>query len=642
MGLKRKPGYRPETAKEPKGFLAAHQPASGEPGAENRNFTIMLFRSTALSAALVLALPVHAEEVPVFIGDEIVVTPTRAPQKIEQIIGDVSVITASQIAEAGQTTLIELLQSQPGIEIAQQGGAGTNAAIRIRGGNSNHALVLVDGLRVGSATAGTTPLESISLDQIERIEILRGPASSLYGADAVTGVIQIFTKRGSGEPRISASLGAGSHGLVKGDVDYAGESGATRFSLGAGYGRTDGGFSAARPGTYGYMPDDDGESEQSAHLNVEHALSVGHSIGISGLYNRSRVEYDAGTPNDYAINHVNDVSAWWKGHLAEGWQSKLLMGLGQNHTQNYGGSPGKFDTNQIQYQWQNDFRLPVGGLSASLERLEQEVDAAVDFSQSRRTANAGQLGYQAQLGAHTLQASLRHDDYSDFGWHTTGMAGYAYAFAPAWRVSASYGTSFKAPTFNDLYWPASPWFHGNPDLKPEEGRNLELSLRYLQGRNQFSLVAYRNRVKDLIAYVYPTMENVGRARLDGITLSGQTEFRGVRIRASIDRQEAVDAITDKGLPYRAPLYGKLDVSRSFDRWEVGASLVASDRRNPDPYSTQKLAGYALVDLRADYHYSPQWKLFARINNVLDANYQLNAGYNTPGINGFLGLQYSER
>lgn len=601
----------------------------------------MLFRTIALSSALALALPAAAEELPVFVADEIVVTPTRTPLTVEQIVGDVSVITAREIAEAGQTTLIELLQSQPGIEIAQQGGTGTNAAIRIRGGNPGHTLVLIDGLRVGSATVGTTPLESVSLDQVERIEILRGPASSLYGADAVSGVIQIFTKRGLGEPKVSALLGAGSHGLIKGDVSYGGETGATRFSLGAGYARTDGGFSAARPGTYGFMPDDDGETRHSAHLNLDHALGAAHRIGFTGFYNRSQVDYDAGTADDYAVNHVNGLSAWWKSRLADGWESSLLIGLGQNHTKNYGGSPGSIDTDQVQYQWQNDFRLPLGNLTASLERVEQEVHANTDYSKPRRTVNAGQAGYQAQWGAHALQASLRHDDYSDFGGHTTGMAGYAYAFAPAWRVSASYGTSFKAPTFNDLYWPDTPYFRGNPNLEPEKGRNLEIGLRYLQGRTQFSLTAYRNRVDDLIVYVYPTMENVDSAKLDGITLSGQTVLWGTRIRASMDRQAAEDASTGKGLPYRAPLHGTLDISRSFDRWEIGAALVASDRRYPDPYSAEKLAGYALVDLRADYRFSPQWKFIARINNALDADYQLSAGYNTPGINGFMGLEYNE-
>ena len=500
-------------------------------------------RQTTLTLALgvVFSSFAYAESLPEVIGDTIVVTATRTPQKASQVIGDMTVISAREIGEAGQTTLVELLQKQPGIEITQYGGAGTGADIRIRGGNPAHTLVLIDGLRVGSATLGTTPLEGISLDQIERIEILRGPASSLYGADAVAGVVQIFTKQGTGAPKLSARMGGGSHGLLQGDVQYGGQAGATRFNLGAGYARTDGGFSSKRPGAFGYNPDDDGDEKRSAHLRVEHALNSAHSIGLSGLYNRDRSEYDAGTADDYGVNYVNSVSAWWKGHLTDHWQSRLLIGQGQNRSANFslGASTGEFNTDQMQYQWQNDFTLPLGELTASLERLEQKVDGSkVAYNQTDRSVNAGQVGYQARIGRHALQASLRHDAYSDFGGQTTGTAGYGFDFTPAWRVSSIYGTSFKAPTFNDLYYPATSSFRGNPNLKPEQGRNFEVGLRYQQGVNLLSATAYRNRVKDLIVYVaprrpaIPAMQNVNRATLEGLTLAGHTELAGLRIKAS--------------------------------------------------------------------------------------------------------------
>ncbi|MGE5318559.1 MAG: TonB-dependent receptor, partial [Hyphomicrobiaceae bacterium] len=179
---------------------------------------LLTLASGALTSALALgalsALPAIAETLPEYVGDTIVVTPTRTAEKASAVISDISVITAQEIAAAGQTSLVELLQTQPGVEIKQSGGPGSQASVFIRGGNSGHTLVLVDGLRVGSATAGTTPLENIALDQVERIEILRGPASSLYGADAVAGVIQIFTKQGRGAPKPSVTLGAGSYGLV--------------------------------------------------------------------------------------------------------------------------------------------------------------------------------------------------------------------------------------------------------------------------------------------------------------------------------------------------------------------------------------------------------------------------------------------
>jgi len=602
-------------------------------------------RQTTLALALgaVLTSAAHAETLPEFVGETIVVTPTRMAESSRAVIGDITVISEDAVAAAGQTSLLELLQAQPGLEITQEGGAGTNASVRIRGGNSGHTLVLVDGLRVGSATVGTTPLESIALDQIERIEILRGPASSLYGADAVAGVIQIFTKRGSGAPRLSASVGAGSHGLLQGRAGYSGQTGATRFSLGAGYGRTDGGFSAARPDAYGFHPDEDGDEKRSAHLNMEHAINDRHRVGISGMANRDTVEYDAGTADDVAHNDVNSLSAWWKGRLSEDWTSQLRVGLGQNHTENFslGTSTGQFATDQAQYLWQNDLALPGGNLTVSLERNEQEVDASTVYTRTRRSVNAGQVGYLGQWAAHTVQASLRHDDYSDFGGHTTGTAAYAYALSAAWRASAAYGTSFKAPTFNDMYWPVTPWYQGNPDLQPERGRNLEVALRYQVGADRLGLTAYRNRVEELIVYDWltSTMQNVDRATLEGITLDGGTELAGTRVQASIDWQQPTADDTGKLLTYRARRHGTLDVSKVLGRWEVGTTLAASSSRYADAANMRSLPGYTRLDVRAHYRISPEWRALLRVNNVLDADYQLVAGYNTPGVNGLLALEY---
>ncbi|MDA8129557.1 MAG: TonB-dependent receptor [Betaproteobacteria bacterium] len=617
-------------------------------------------RQTSLALALGVAFTAlaHAETLPEYTADTIVVTPTRSPEKASAVISDISVITAKDIAAAGQTTLVELLQAQPGVELKQSGGPGSQASVFIRGGNGGHTLVLVDGLRVGSATTGTTPLENISLDQVERIEILRGPASSLYGADAIAGVIQIFTKQGRGAPKPSATVGAGSYGLVQGQASYGGESGDTRFNLGAGYSRTRGGFSAARPGIYGYNPDKDGDIRRSAHLNVDHAIDGRNHVGLTAMGNRDNVDFDDGTAKDVAHNQVNDLAAYWKSRVSDIWTSQLRAGLGQNHTENFSlGIPtSRFDTDQAQYLWQNDFALDIGNLTASLEHNDQRVSATTAFTETSRTIDAGQVGYLGQWGPHTLQASLRHDDYSDFGGHTTGMAGYAYALNAAWRASASYATSFKAPTFNDMYWPNQYGFQGNPDLKPEQGRNLEMSLRYQQGLNRASVTAYRNRVSDLIVYVpaFPvsTMANVDRATLEGITLAGGTELAGLRIRASMDWLQATDDATGHLLSYRARRHGSLDVSKALDRWTLGATLVASGPRFADSANTVSLPGYARLDVRAQYRINPDWDVLMRVNNVLDADYQLVAGYdtsfqlvpayNTPGVNGLVALQYHPR
>ncbi|MGE5318802.1 MAG: TonB-dependent receptor domain-containing protein, partial [Hyphomicrobiaceae bacterium] len=446
--------------------------------------------------------------------------------------------------------------------------------------------------------------------------------------------------------------------LVQGQANYGGETGDTRFSLGAGYSRTKGGFSAARPGIFGYNPDKDGDTKRSAHLNVDHAIDDRNHIGLTAMGTRDYVDFDDGTAKDVAHNQVNDVAAWWKTRLSEHWTSQLRAGLGQNHTENFSlGIPtSRFDTDQVQYLWQNDFALSGGNLTASLEHNDQHVSSDTAFTVTSRTINAGQLGYLGQWGAHALQASLRHDDYSDFGGHSTGMVGYAYALSTAWRASASYGTSFKAPTFNDLYWPNQFGFQGNPNLKPEQGRNLEMSLRYQAGGNQASITGYRNRLSDLIVFVpslpISTVENVNRATLEGITVEGGTELAGMRIHASMDWLQATDDETGHLLNYRARRHGTLDVSKVLDRWELGATLVASGSRFADLANTVSLPGYARLDVRAQYRINPDWQVLMRVNNVLNADYQLVADYNTsfqlvpafntPGINGLVALQYQPK
>jgi vitamin B12 transporter len=617
--------------------------------------TIMTPRFALSAIALAVTSLAHAAPA-TYPLDDIVVTATRTPLPVKQVIGDVTVITQEQIRNAGQTTLVELLQGQPGLEITQSGGAGAVAGVSIRGANNNQTLVLIDGLRVGSLTLGSTPLENVSLDQIDHIEILRGPASSLYGADAIGGVIQIFTRQGSGMPRLTAALGLGTQGTVNGRVGYSGQAGATHFSIGAGYDKTNGGFSAARPGTFGYSPDNDGDRKRNASINIEHALTAEQSVGLSGFYNYDRVEYDAANPNTflpaanvYANNQVNGLSAYWRGKLNTIWQSRLLIGQGANLTDNFGDgvSTGKFNSRQTQYQWQNDFTLATGVLSATLERNEQKVDSTQTFTHTSRNVNAIQLGYVAHIGQHDLQASLRRDDYSDFGGHTSGTLGYSYAINPAWKLTTSAGTAFKAPTFNDMYYPNIGFYVGNPALQPERSRQFDVGMRYQQGVNQFSVTAFQNRVTDLITYdssalPTPTMSNIGEARIRGVELSGATQLAGINIKASYDWQNPENRATGNILTYRAQRHGTLDLSRAFGALQLGAQVIASDKRYTDAANTSSLSGYALLNLRARYKLTQDWSMLARVNNALDKDYQLVQGYNTPGVNAFVGVEYSPR
>ncbi|MDR3391496.1 MAG: TonB-dependent receptor [Sulfuriferula sp.] len=593
----------------------------------------------------VIALAVSScalADTPTYELDDVVVTATRTPITTEQATSDISIISQEQIRNAGQSTLTELLQAQPGVELAQSGGAGSLSSLFIRGANSGHTLVLIDGMRIGSATSGLTPLESIALDQIDHIEILRGAASSLYGSDAIGGVIQIFTKQGAGTPRLNAAIGLGSYGTNQLRAGYSGQSGDTRFSMGAGYDKTNGGFSATRPSNvYSYNPDNDGDEKYSAHFNLDQRINTGNNVGLISLYNRDRVEYDASnTTNDYAINEVNSLAAYWKSQFTSAWRSRLQIGQGQNNTHSFGAYPGVNNTKQTQYQWQNDFTLPIGTISASVERNEQRVDATTAYNYTGRNVNSAQLAYMATIGAHSLLAAVRHDDYSDLGGHDTGNLGYGYALNSAWRLTANAGTAFHAPSFDLLFYPG----YSNPNLKPEQSEQFDLGAHYRHGVDRFGVTAFENRITDLIVSGPPDYlpYNTSKARIRGLELSADTILAGLQLHASYDLQDPRDETTGNMLARRARQHGTVDISKTIGAWNLGAQTIASGMRYDDPANSTRLGGYTLVNLRAAYQVAAEWRLFAKLNNVFNKDYETVSGYNTPGANLFVGLEWQQK
>lgn len=608
----------------------------------------MQSRYTLSAIALAVTTYAHADT-PSYVLDDVIVTATRTPITVQQATSDVTVISQEQIRNAGQSTLVELLQAQTGLELSQNGGAGTSSSIYIRGANAAHTLILIDGIRAGSVTLGTTPLETVALDQIDHIEILRGPASSLYGSDAIGGVIQIFTKKGQGAPKLNAAVGLGSYGRNQARAGYNGQVGDTRFSMGAGYDKTNGGFSTLRPGSYGYNPDNDGDTKYSAHFNLDQAINAQNNIGLITLYNRDRVEYDANaTAYDDAINQVNSVSGYWKSQFNPIWQSRVVVGRGENLSTSFknNNAINHYNSSQTQYQWQNDFKLPVGSLTAIAERNEQQVNSSQTYTMYNRNIDALQLAYQANIAAHSVQASIRRDDYSDLGGHTTGSLGYGYAINPNWRARASYGTAFHAPSFNDMYYPNIGWYTGNPNLRPEQSRQAELGLRYQAGINQFGITAFENRVKDLIIYdssVYPsTMSNINTAKIRGIELSGTTELAGVQIKTNYTWQNPEDGTTGNLLARRARQHGTVDLAKSVGDWTFGAQAIASSMRYNDAANTTRLGGYTLVNLRTTYQVNKEWRAIAKLNNAFNKDYQTVSGYNTPGANIFVGLEWQQK
>ena len=584
--------------------------------------------------------------------NDVIVTASRVPQTRESVIADVSVINADEIQRGGQTSLVELLQLQPGIEITTNGGAGKTAGIFMRGTNSGHVVVLVDGMRISSATLGTTTFENLPIAQIEKIEILRGPATSLYGQDAIGGVIQIFTKKGEGKPKFYGSLGYGAYDTKIAEGGVSGQISDTKFALNLSASNTDG-FSAIDTNNKNFN-DDDGYRNVAINASITQKLAEGHEMGIQMFNSDGHTKFDnsfnLGNFSSNADIKQQSLALFSKNKFTSIWLSNLKFGFSKDEVRSSDEidpfvnpfNPTKFNTEQTQINWQNDLSLTVGTLTLMYDRLEEDVKSTTIYDKTNRINEGYVASYIADIGAHSVQLSYRDDHNSQFGTNHTGGIGYGYAFNSNWRATASYGSAFKAPTFNDLYFPG----FNNPKLQPEKSDNVEASLRYQDNDTNLSATIYENRVRNLIAFDFATftIENLNKAVIQGLTLAGGQRWGNFQLNANADIQSPRDDKTDNLLARRANRHGSLNLSYAWGNWRFGAETIASSERYNNLANTVRLDGYALFNLTTTYKVNQDWSVQARANNILDKNYVLavdgnNINYNTPGANLFVNVRY---
>jgi len=605
----------------------------------------------SITAALVAAAaPFALAQSP---EDAVVVTATRLPQARSQTLQSVKIITAEDIAQSGQQTVVEVLQSFGGVEIASTGGFGQQSSVFMRGANSGHTLVLVDGMRIGSVTLGTTAFENIPLNQIERIEVVPGQLSGLYGSDAIGGVIQIFTKSGKYAPATSVTAGVGTYGTgsVSGGVNRT--VGNTDFSLNLGYLESKG-FGATKPtAPFGqHNPDRDGYQNANVSGKIAHRLDARNELGLTVFQSDGRTHFDSGPTTD-DLNHqtLSAFSLYSSNQITDSWQSLVRAGESRDKSTTTGAFPSFFGTRQPQFTWQNNIKLGPGTAIAGVEYLAQHVTSDSAFAQNHRTIKSAFTGYAGTYEKHDWQANIRRDGNSQFGNHTTGLLGYAYRLTSELRLRVGAGSAFKAPTFNDLYAIDPTFFFiPNPDLRPERSRSKEAGLNYQAGTSRFSAAYFENRISDLVVLVtdpvtfVSTPQNLNRARIKGMELGYQSFFGGLQANAQLTLQDPVDEETGKLLPRRAREYGSVAVGNIAGRWRFGTEVTASGARfdSADEDPSKKMHGYALVNLTASYTLSQEWFLRARWNNVFNREYELAQNFNTPGSNVFVALQYQPR
>ena len=597
-------------------------------------------------AALSLLLPcaVAAQQESPTLGT-VVVTANRTPQPLSTVLADISVVERDAIERSGALGVADLLARLPGIEFARTGGPGAATSVYIRGSETRHAAVYIDGVRVDSQSTGGAVWEQIPLEQIERIEVLRGPAAAVYGSDAVAGVVQLFTKRGEGAARPTASLTAGSHNTTQAQAGISGSAQALDYALSASHGRSDG-FNSRT--TASANPDDDGWRRSSVQARAGLQFDPRHRIDASLLAGNLRSQYDGFTPgfDDWSHHTLRSGSVAWQGRWSDDATTRLQGGETRS---TYETQPDFYrtETTLRNVTLQHDQRFGNHLLTTTLERRDDELlNPATAFAatlQGKRHQDAIGLGWRGDFGAHGVQAHVRHDADSEFGGKSTGSLAWGWAFLPQWRATAAAATSFRVPT---LYQRFSQY--GNPALVPETGRNVELGLRWAAGRSEASLTAWHNKLTNLIAFGAPgpcldafgCYANVGRARLQGVTLAGSTRLASVSLRGSLDWHDPRNLQTDRLLMRRARRLATFGVDTAWAGWTFGAELQASGERFENATNTQRLGGYGALNLVAGTTLAPGWVLQARIDNVADKRYELARTYATGGRSAQVALRWT--
>lgn len=609
-------------------------------------------RLAVLSCLAALPLPILAQSSQL---PETVVTAARVEQPLADVLPSVTLITREDIDRSQAVSLADLLQGEAGFEFGRNGGPGTTTSFFLRGADSKNLVVMIDGVRtmvdgIGSLTAIDLPLQ-----QIERIELLRGNASGLYGEAAIGGVLQIFTRKLGGKPGAYGSATVGSRNTQGLSAGYTGQHEDVSFRLDGGREHTDG-FSAMNPVQSNKVnPDNDAMDRAHVAGKVAKRISADFTLGAYVTAVKTDVEFDKSSDlatdrhllrteyallNGYAQMQINPA---WRSRLDVS-RTHLEMREYKNDLPNRSAyNSGLMQGEQNSLRWFNTYtagghRAINFGLDAGNESYS--ADALSSGFQAKRQLRGYFAGLSQSLGQLSLQANLRHDTVSvskadtavSSSWgNTSGLFGLGYRLTDTWRLTGTVSTGFRAPSASELSY--------NINLKPETHWSQEAGVAYASGTDTFRVVAFDTRTTDAIAYQSSTYVNVGKVRNQGVEVSGTVLWLDNHVRYSLVSQDPWNETNNSRLARRARLYGSLDIWRNLGATTAGVKINASDDRKDSDYTTYTLPGYSTVALYASRPLDRDWTIRAKVENAFDRPYQLAYGYNTPGFGMFVTLAY---
>ncbi|MEW6764879.1 MAG: TonB-dependent receptor [Pseudomonadota bacterium] len=614
--------------------------------------------STAIVALLSPSL-VIADDV----LDSVIVTATRTAQTVDDALAPVTVITRADIEKVAVYDALQALEATvPSFQLARTGGFGKQSSFFLRGSDSKNVLVLVDGVRLGSATTGATALEQIPVELIERIEVVRGPRGALYGSEAVGGVIQIFTRHDM-KNTLHGKLTAGTESTRQATLGGSLGNASTRLSLNASHQTTDG--IDALP-VASSQPDRDGFEQSAANLRLTHNLSKDTEAGLSLLRSQGRTDFDNAFAKSFdpvtfsPIYYPADArffsdtvqqtaAAHLQTRLTTHWQSRLQLSQSRDElatiTLDTGTrSDSETNTRRNQASWQNDIQLDGRNLlTLGVEWLDDSVEGSTLYAQTSRWNRAAFAQWQTGFGPLDASLALRHDDNESFGGHTTGDINLGWTLSHGLTLLAGYGEAFRAPNFNELYFPG----FGNPDLKPETSRNSEIGLRASLGKSTVELRAFDTRKHDMIAFGPAFLPvNISDARIKGLELSANTHVGAWLLAGSYTELDHEDG-DGNPLPRVANRQFKLSANTRVAQWSVGGTLLArsgaDENFSGDGSFTGEthIPGATILGLHADYAIDKHWTAGVKLDNAFDRRYETADDYAMPGRTIMLSIAYQQ-
>ncbi len=574
--------------------------------------------------------------------DEIVVT-AKNNQSIEDVLQTVHVFTLADIESAQAKSIPALIDQVAGVSFRDSGGRGSATSVFVRGASNAQIIVLIDGVRVGSATLGSAALNSYPIEAIERIEIIKGPFSGIYGADAAAGVIQLFTKKG-GDGIGSVRATVGSDSLREFDVSFNAGDERNSFHISAHSEDTDGIDRTSI--TSGGNDDLDGFEEQAISLGGKVSFGDFTSVNLNLLATDSTVDFDNTFGSDPGLQTENETLSTalsLNTKLSSNLDWNITLGTNEDVSVTNGAFPSDLTTNRDTAGTELIFDLTDDTvLTAGLDYYEEDIDSPTTNFPITERDNAGAFAQlTTRSGALGFAASLRYDDNSAYGSDTNGSLAVSYDFSDSLSATVSYGTAFAAPSFNFLYFP----FFGNPDLLPEESESFEVKFEGASAAFDWYVAAYKTDFENLFSFNPNTFlaANIGEAEIQGIEASVSTEFNGWNLGVNADILSAENKQTGIELDDRAEQTLALWANKDFGKLDLGVNLKAESNRFDR--SGTELSSYALLDISATYEFNESVTVFANIDNVFDKDYTVNLisateRFNTQGRQAKLSVKVS--